>query len=118
VKKKTVSLQRNVSRILSKEGEIPSSLFFMEGAVGQVSVRGKPARRDTSLPADLLQRRQQCGLVTSGLAIFGRLSQNKKWLEPRIEWLNLEDEGCSEHTIPIPLQELLKLFLRRREPLE
>jgi hypothetical protein len=37
-----MALQRNVSRILSEEDEIPSSLFFMEGVVGRVSVRGKP----------------------------------------------------------------------------
>jgi hypothetical protein len=89
----------------------------VERVVGRVSVRGKPTHRDASLPADLLQCRQ-CGLTTSGLAAFGRPSDNKKWLEPRIEWLNLENEGCSDHTIPIPLQELLKLFPRRREPFE
>jgi sulfur relay (sulfurtransferase) complex TusBCD TusD component (DsrE family) len=87
------ALQMNASRTLSEEGEIPSTLFFMEDIVGRVSVRGKPTHRDVSLPADLLQRRQQCGLVTSGLAIFGRRSENKKWLEPKIERLNLENEG-------------------------
>jgi hypothetical protein len=80
-----MALQKNVNWILSEEDEIPSSLFFMEGAEGRVSVRGKPTHRDAFLPADLLQRRQQCGRVTSCLAVFGRLSENKKWLEPRIE---------------------------------
>jgi hypothetical protein len=46
------------------------------------------------------------------------LSENKKWVEPRIEWLNLENEGCSEHVAPMALHELLKLFPRRREPFE
>jgi hypothetical protein len=104
--------QRNISRILSEEGEIPSNLFCMEGVVGRVSLRGKPTHRDASL------HRQQCGLVTSGLAVFGRLSENKKWLEPRIEWLNLENEGCSEHVVRMPLHELLKLFPRRGELFE
>jgi hypothetical protein len=62
-----VALQRNISRILSEEAEIPSHLFFMEDVVGGISVRGKPTYRDASLPADLLQRRQQCGLVTFAL---------------------------------------------------
>jgi hypothetical protein len=44
-------LQRNVSRILSEEGEIPSSLFFMEGVIGRISVRGKPTHCDASLLA-------------------------------------------------------------------
>jgi hypothetical protein len=43
----------------------------MEGVVNRVSVHGKPTHRDASLPADFLQRGQQCDLVTSGLAVFG-----------------------------------------------
>jgi hypothetical protein len=113
-----MALERNISWILSEENEIPSGLFFTEGVVWRVSVRGKPTHRDASLPAYLLQRRQQCGLVTAGLAVFGRLNENKKWPESRIEWLDLENERCSEHVIPIPLHEFLKLFPRQREPFE
>jgi hypothetical protein len=35
-------LQRNVSRKLSEKGEIPSSLFFMRGVAGLVSVANSP----------------------------------------------------------------------------
>jgi hypothetical protein len=48
-----MALQKNVNRILSEEGEIPSSLFFMEGVVGRVAVHGKPTHRDASLLAVL-----------------------------------------------------------------